>query len=147
MLYCPGCGKEIERICIYCPACGTKVEGISCDEENEASLPKISQSLELKVAKLRERIAEARHNEQIGWGSVGIAVILVIALAIIHMQAAARNALFTSPSFSPVDYTFVNISIGLTILAAILVVLGVALSIYSRHQRTRLLKELENIED
>lgn len=146
MLHCSKCGNNIEiEEDIYCPVCSGKVEGISNSEESQAPLSWIGQSLEMKVARLRERIAEARHNEQIGWMSVGIAIIIVVALAIIHTQIAAGNALFVSFGSSTANYTLANLSAGLTILAAILVILGVVLAIYSRRQRTRLLKELEKI--
>ena len=148
MLHCPNCGNnmEIEQDYIYCPTCGSKVREAFDNEGAEASLSRIGQSLEMKVAKLREKIAEARHNEQIGWMSVGIAIIIVIALAIIHTQIAAGNTLFVSFDSSPTDYTLANLSAGLIILATILVILGVALSIYARRLRTRLLKEFENID-
>jgi|GEM_PF-4802001 hypothetical protein len=103
--------------------------------------------MEAKIAKLREKIAEARHNEQIGWGAVGVAIVIVIALTIVQLRIATRNVVLTSSSFSTINHIFVNIGMGLFILAAILVMLGVVVSIYSRYRRTKLLKELENIED
>lgn len=145
MLQCPKCKQNIEADHIYCPVCGARVREEPNSNENEAFFSNTSQSLETKLANLREKIAEARHNEQIGWRTVAIAVMIVVALAIIHIQIATRNVLFTSSGFGMTNYSFASLGMGLTILAAILVILGVALSIYSRHHRTKLLKELNNI--
>jgi len=144
MLYCIRCGQEIEGDYFYCPVCGDTIREDFRNGGNGGRLFQTGQPLEIKVADLREKLAEARHNEQIGWQSVGIAIIIVIALAVIRTQIANGNGLFVSAGFRTVDYTLAA-DTGLVILAAVLVMLGVTLSVYSRFQRTRLLKEFKDI--
>jgi len=143
MLNCPECGKNIEENYLYCPSCGTKFKRDLNNEGNVTVHSKVRQSLWGEIAILRERLAEARFNEQLGWSFVGMALIIVITLPLIRTKIGVSSMLLSSSSFNASDYAIVNITTILFILAAILVILGATVSVNSRHQRMKLLKKLE----
>jgi len=142
MLHCPECGKNIEENYIYCPSCGTKMRGDLYNKESEILYSKVGQSSWGEIATLRESMAEARLNEQLGWGFVGMALIMVIALSLIRTQIGVNSMSLAASSFNAMDYALAYSTTILFILAVILVILGVTVSVYSRYQRTKLLKEL-----
>ncbi|MBN1856773.1 MAG: hypothetical protein JW846_07470 [Dehalococcoidia bacterium] len=101
-----------------------------------------------EVVDLRERLAETRHNEVLGWGAVLISALLVLTLSLLSpmatMLSRARYGPETAVAFSPLGGTIGGIDVvaGLLLLSATLVVIGVALALYCRFVRSRLFVEL-----
>jgi len=100
MHYCSNCGKEIQNDIVYCPFCGEKLSGTN--------------------SLLREKIAEARHNETIS--EIGaFAGLFLIALA----------------SLFPLSGTGLFLFAGLPLLFC-----GAFSSFYYSRKQRKLLKEM-----
>ena len=102
--------------------------------------------------RIQERLAEARHNEMFGWGAVVLSALLVLVLTFMQ-DVAGRGASGVivsgpiAPLSGPAAFRGLDVAAALMLLAAILVVLGVAVSLYCRFLRTRLFDELLRVTD
>jgi len=100
------------------------------------------------VVDLRERLAESRHNEKLGWGAVFVSAILVMTLSLLsHLAPAAsgadvRSAVALVGPGGGVVVGGLDVIAGLYVLSAILVMLGVSVAVYCRFVRSRVYGEL-----
>ena len=96
----------------------------------------------LNALAIQERLAEARHNELFGWGAVVLAAVLVVTLTIASSMPQAVGS--TTVMLAPMAMVQggLDLTAAMMVLAAVLVVLGVAVALYCRFVRTRLFDEL-----
>lgn len=126
MPFCPKCGKEVSAEASYCPSCGASLTGVDKDL-------------------LREKIAEARHNEMgasIG-GVMGV-VILFIGIfvgLITEKRYEWRGLTLYETTYHP----YVDTAKILAILGIIIGVLSAILVAYYGYQRQKLMKQLESL--
>ncbi len=104
----------------------------------------------MEVVHIREKLAEARHNEKFGWGAVILAAVLV-ALPSILASASGNLGAQAAAGLNVVSYpnrtlllTGMDLAAGLFLLSGVLVTLGVVVALYCRFLRSRLFDELQN---
>jgi len=106
-------------------------------------------SRDAAVLELRERLAEARHNEKLGWGAVLTSAILVMTLspaAQVVSSAAESTGGGTMVVVTPFNTGVIQLDMvtGLSVLSATLVLLGVSVAVYCRFLRSRVYAQLRS---
>ena len=103
------------------------------------------------IIELRERLAESRHNEKLGWGAVLTSAVLVMTLSLLTRlvpmgmdqgQGAGTTVVSLGPG-SAVLFDGLDVVAGLYMLSSILVVLGVCVAVYCRFIRSKAYAELK----
>ena len=153
MELCPECGRSVEASTAYCPQCGVRVRPDASPERNEpqGAGPKPEAKTReaapgpAHMAAFRERLADTRLNEDIGWKAVVLAVVLVAVLALFRAQTEASQVTTVFSGYDVLHAMLRNITLTVFIMALILIVLGVTVALSSRYQRSRLLRQLERL--
>lgn len=153
MEVCPECGGSVEASATYCPHCGVRVRPDASPERNEPQgaepkpEAKTSEAAlgQARVAPFREKLADTRLNEDIGWKAVVLAVVLVAVLALFRAQTEASRVTTVFSGYDVLHAMLRNVTLIVFIMALILIVLGVSVALSSRYQRSRLLRQLERL--
>lgn len=140
MPYCPKCGKEVSSEVRYCPQCGANLEGYK-ERAKDLLQEKIQPSTTVHSNfLLHEKIAEARHNEIIGYIVSGFGVFLAFtALFVANIRRTRTEWHWIIPvevEYSPLaDVAWLLFTFGFIIIA-----IGAIISFYYYYQRSELMK-------
>jgi len=148
MRYCSRCLTEVREEFDYCPVCGVGLE--RAERQSGLATNGVQQSRfgGVELTRLREKVAEARHNEQVGWGAAAVALMIAVTLIIVHARVAGGTTSYGVVAVDAVSSSLVSAAgVFLSVLVALLVLLGLSLSIYARWQRSRLLRQLDDFEE
>ena len=135
MPYCPKCGKDVSSEARYCPFCGANLESI------KDSLRKIVKGERDEVEMRREKIAETRHNEIIGFIAAAFGFFLWIIAAILSGITATRTE--WKWGIIPVNvkyHPFAETVQGCVIGGVIMIIIGLSIAAYYAYQREKLVK-------
>jgi len=128
MPYCPKCGKDVSSEARYCPFCGANLESIKGERD--------------EVEMMREKIAEIRHNEIIGFISAAFGFLLWIIAAILLGITATRiewkwGIIPVTVKYHPFAETVQEFLIG----GGIMIIIGLSIAAYYAYQREKLVKK------
>lgn len=123
MPQCPRCGKEVPSEANYCPSCGAK--------------------LKVDVDLIHEEIAEARHEELVGYAIAGLGIAFMILSAVLMSIEERRYDWTGSSPVEVVRRPFLGLAFALVILGVLIMSAGFVIGLYHYYKRLKLMRQLK----